>query len=78
MVIIYKIRDKNTGLFIAKNWRLYLNKTGKIWKRKSDLRSSLKEGAHLFQHLKYRYPDLDLEVVEYEIVEKKTINLSDW
>lgn len=76
--MIYKVRDKNSGLFVAKNWRLYLNKTGKIWKRKSDLSSSLKEGAHLFQNLKYRFPDSDLEAVEFEIIEKKTINLENW
>lgn len=76
-MVIYKVRDKNTGLFVQRgSWRVYLSKNGTIWKRKSDLKQSI--SYTLNQKLKNKFPNVDLEVVEYEIIEKNKTNLSDW
>ena len=67
-MIIYKIRTKD-GLFSTggRRWRLSFSKTGKIWKRKSDLTLHL---SGLSNENRQEYFDREACVVEYEVTER--------
>ena len=75
---VFKLRDKSTGLFSKGGTLGDFNKSGKIWKNQSQLRSHLKQFEHLSSRDKTnRLIDniSNWEIVEYELMEKETTDL---
>lgn len=71
-MIVYKIRDKVSGLFDAGGSRLRLNKHGKVWPTAGTARAHLtllQEKDYRSRTSKYRPEAKNLEVVEFELVE---------
>jgi len=81
---MYKIRNKKTGLFYsqlnANYWDLKnssWNKTGKIWNRLMDIEKIIARLRNSTRTEELEWFLEDLEIVEYEIVEKRIIETKD-
>jgi hypothetical protein len=71
-VTVYKIRCRATGLYSLGRTIPRWNKTGKVWKRIGDLRNHLSLVADDWNG-KRELP-AEWEVVEYELVESRTVS----
>tara|TARA_Y100000296_G_C4951946_1_gene146651 strand:- start:61 stop:318 length:258 start_codon:yes stop_codon:yes gene_type:complete len=60
--IVYKIRDKRTGLFSSGGYYPYWDKYGKIWKQEAHVKS------HLTMYTNCFYGRKVLEIENWEIV----------
>lgn len=73
-MIIYKIRDRQTGLFSTGGLHPSFSKKGKIWKQKGHLSN------HFSNVNQQAYARRDCEVVEYELIENEmsTASIVGW
>ena len=72
MEVVYKLRDKSTGLFSKGGTIGDFNKTGKIWKTPGHVRSHLKQFEHTCSRDKTNRLIENInnwEIVEYKLVE---------
>lgn len=69
---VYKLRDKNTGLFLTgKGYFPLFNKTGKIYAYPR----YAKIAAKTRKYKDYDTQDPDFEIVKYELTEVETMEL---
>lgn len=77
--LIYKVRDKNTGLFLHRKqyggW--HLSKRGTVWKRQCDLTSSIQNNPHVFfENMSQK--DWALEVVAFTLIQAYKSSIPQW
>ncbi len=78
---VYKIRDKNSGLFADGGSGAFFSKKGKTWNTINNLNSHLSYyGNEYFTKASRFVHAIDPEIVEYEVVvtEKGTHSLEEW
>lgn len=68
-VKIYRIRNRETGLFSTGGKHPTWSKNGKIWKTLGHVKSHMSQVSHLFIE---EYISQS-EVIEYEVIEKKSL-----
>jgi hypothetical protein len=81
-MICYKLRDRDTGLYAHRKgssckWVEWTT-TGTIWKRRVDLTLSLSEGVLSEKGWNRSKLPANLEVVEFELREVRSLPLSQW
>ena len=74
---VYRIRNKKTGEFSTGSANPKFNKLGKTWRNRQALGNHLSLMSELGAATETYMPLDDIEIVEYELVEKQTYSIKE-